>query len=75
MYVHQEHDHHTGHPELRLLLATDGTWDGLLSTLVCLNRPTPGAAIADTSAVDDTAATDATGVGHGAPKRTTPTHS
>jgi hypothetical protein len=52
VFVHLEHDVNTGRPELRLLLDQDGTWDGLIPIPVYLDRPTLGAAMADTGAVE-----------------------
>jgi hypothetical protein len=40
VFVHLEHDFRGGRPELRLLVDTDGTWDGLLGVPVLLDRPT-----------------------------------
>ncbi|SES28876.1 hypothetical protein SAMN05216188_13080 [Lentzea xinjiangensis] len=51
VFVHLEHDHNTGRPELRLLLDIDGTWDNLIPIPVYLDRPTLGAALADAGAV------------------------
>ncbi len=56
-FVHLEFDTHSGRPELRLVLDTDGTWEGLLPIPVYLDRPTLGAAINDMSANADAAAT------------------
>ncbi|KOV84614.1 hypothetical protein [Nocardia sp. NRRL S-836] len=62
VYVNLESDANTGRSELRLLLDTDGTWDGFVPIPVYLDRPTLGAAIADMSAVSDAAAAGAYGV-------------
>lgn len=47
VFVHLEHDMNTGRPELRLLLDSDGTWDGLTPVPVYVDRPSLGAALAD----------------------------
>ena len=60
-FVHLEFDTHRGRPELRLVVDTDGTWEGLLPIPVYLDRPTLGAAINDMSANADAAATGAIG--------------
>jgi hypothetical protein len=39
VFVHLEHDINNGRPELRLLVDTDGTWDGLVPIPVYLDRP------------------------------------
>jgi hypothetical protein len=39
-FLHLEHDHRGGPPELRLVEDTDGTWDGLMPHFVHLDRPT-----------------------------------
>lgn len=62
VYVHLESDANTGRPELRLLLDTTGTWDGLYPIAVYLDRPTLGAAIVDMGAVSDAAVAGAYGV-------------
>jgi hypothetical protein len=56
VFVHLESDANTGRPELRLLLDTTGTWDGLHPIPVYVDRPTLGAAIADMGAVNDAVA-------------------
>ncbi|MER5482608.1 hypothetical protein ABT024_05240 [Streptomyces sp. NPDC002812] len=40
VFVHLEHDMNNGRPELRLVVDTDGTWDGLTPHPVLLDRPT-----------------------------------
>lgn len=39
-FLHLEHDFRGGRPELRIVLDTDGTWDGLIGFPVLLDRPT-----------------------------------
>jgi hypothetical protein len=51
VFVHLEHDANTARPELRLVLDTDGQWDGLVPVPVYLDRPTLGRALADVQAV------------------------
>lgn len=55
VFVHLEYDYNTGRPELRLLIDTDGTWDGLVAVPLYLDRPNLGAAAADMSANDKAA--------------------
>jgi len=50
VFVHLEHDMNTGRPEVRLLVDTDGTWDGLYPAAIYPDRPTLGAALADQQA-------------------------
>lgn len=60
-FVHLEHDANSGRPELRLLIDTDGTWDGLTPVPVYLDRPNLGSAIADAGANAAAALRGATG--------------
>ncbi|MFI6213318.1 hypothetical protein ACIBCD_15120 [Nocardia brasiliensis] len=46
-FVHLEHDMNNGRPELRLLIDTDGSWNGLQPIPLYLDRPNLGAALAD----------------------------
>ncbi|MFI8206679.1 hypothetical protein [Streptomyces sp. NPDC085937] len=40
VFIHLEHDANNGRPELRLVVDTDGTWEGLQPHPVLLDRPT-----------------------------------
>lgn len=46
-YVHLEHDLNNGRPELRLLVDTDGGWEGLLPVPIILDRPTIAEGLAE----------------------------
>jgi hypothetical protein len=47
LYVHLESDANTRRPELRLLLDRDGSWEGLLSVIIYLDRATLTTSAAD----------------------------
>lgn len=40
VFIHLEHDANNGRPELRIVVDTDGTWEGLEPHPVLLDRPT-----------------------------------
>ncbi|GGR54426.1 hypothetical protein [Streptomyces griseomycini] len=40
VFIHLEHDVNNGRPELRIVVDTDGTWEGLAPHPVMLDRPT-----------------------------------
>jgi hypothetical protein len=40
VFIHLEHDANNGRPELRIVVDTDGTWEGLQPHPVLLDRPT-----------------------------------
>ncbi|MFF9901338.1 hypothetical protein [Streptomyces longispororuber] len=40
VFIHLEHDANNGRPELRIVVDTDGTWEGLKPHVVLLDRPT-----------------------------------
>ncbi|MFF7953967.1 hypothetical protein [Streptomyces griseorubiginosus] len=39
VFIHLEHDANNGRPELRIVVDTDGTWEGLQPHPVLLDRP------------------------------------
>jgi hypothetical protein len=61
LYVHLEADATTGRPELRLLLDQDGSWEGLVSVIIYLDRATLTTSAADVLAQARTSAAGVAG--------------
>jgi hypothetical protein len=61
LYVHLEADANTGRPELRLLLDQDGSWEGLVSVIIYLDRATLATSAADVLAQARASAAGAVG--------------